>query len=81
MMRRTHSGCQRRFVPSRRYVAARAAGRDPRPDVAHVMSILTDESLRLKAVRRYQVLDTPPDGAFGRITSLVRASSTPQSRS
>ena len=35
------------------------------------MSTLTDESRRLAAVRRYQVLDTPPDGAFERITSLA----------
>ena len=35
------------------------------------MSTLTDESQRLAAVRRYQVLDTPPDGAFERITSLA----------
>lgn len=30
-----------------------------------------DESLRLEAVRRYDVLDTPPDGAFERITRLA----------
>ena len=37
------------------------------------MSTLTlpDESRRLAAVRRYHVLDTPPDGAFERITSLA----------
>ena len=29
------------------------------------------ETERLKAVRRYQVLDTPPDGAFDRITALA----------
>jgi sigma-B regulation protein RsbU (phosphoserine phosphatase) len=30
-----------------------------------------DEAQRLKAVRRYDVLDTPPDGAFDRITALA----------
>ena len=31
----------------------------------------TDESGRMSAVRRYGVLDTPPDGAFDRITALA----------
>ena len=35
------------------------------------MPIVTDEARRLAAVRRYEVLDTPPDGAFERITSLA----------
>jgi sigma-B regulation protein RsbU (phosphoserine phosphatase) len=30
-----------------------------------------DEDARMAAVRRYQVLDTPPDGAFDRITALA----------
>jgi eukaryotic-like serine/threonine-protein kinase len=30
-----------------------------------------DEASRLEAVRRYDVLDTPPDGAFDRVTSLA----------
>ncbi len=30
-----------------------------------------NESLRLAAVARYEVLDTPPDGAFDRITDLA----------
>ena len=30
-----------------------------------------DEDARLAAVRRYDVLDTPPDGAFDRITALA----------
>ncbi|MBC7596402.1 MAG: GAF and ANTAR domain-containing protein [Kineosporiaceae bacterium] len=34
-------------------------------------STLTDEPARLDAVRRYDVLDTPPDGAFDRITALA----------
>jgi len=32
---------------------------------------LTDEAGRLAAVRRYGILDTPPDGAFDRIASLA----------
>jgi sigma-B regulation protein RsbU (phosphoserine phosphatase) len=35
------------------------------------MATVTDEAQRLAAVHRYQVLDTPPDGAFDRITSLA----------
>jgi signal transduction histidine kinase len=30
-----------------------------------------DEAARLAAVRRYDILDTPPDGAFDRITALA----------
>lgn len=30
-----------------------------------------DEAARLEAVRRYDVLDTPPDGAFDRVTALA----------
>ena len=30
-----------------------------------------NEELRLAAVRRYDILDTPPDGAFDRITTLA----------
>lgn len=30
-----------------------------------------DEAARLDAVRRYDILDTPPDGAFDRITALA----------
>lgn len=33
--------------------------------------IPTNESERMDAVRRYDVLDTPPDGAFDRITALA----------
>lgn len=34
-------------------------------------SISTNEMLRMEAVRRYQILDTPPDGAFDRVTALA----------
>ncbi|MDQ1365839.1 MAG: phosphoserine phosphatase RsbU/P [Acidimicrobiaceae bacterium] len=30
-----------------------------------------DEDARIEVVRRYEILDTPPDGAFDRITSLA----------
>lgn len=30
-----------------------------------------DEAQRLEAVRRYDILDTPPDGAFDRVTALA----------
>lgn len=30
-----------------------------------------DESLRMNIVRRYAILDTPPDGAFDRVTALA----------
>ncbi|MDP9109671.1 MAG: GAF domain-containing protein [Pseudomonadota bacterium] len=33
--------------------------------------ILSDDTQRLQAVRRYDILDTPPDGAFDRITALA----------
>ena len=33
--------------------------------------IPADEAARLAAVRRYEILDTPPDGAFDRITALA----------
>ena len=33
--------------------------------------IREDEPQRLEAVRRYEILDTPPDGAFDRITALT----------
>jgi sigma-B regulation protein RsbU (phosphoserine phosphatase) len=39
--------------------------------VVQVVQVDTDEAQRLAAVRRYQVLDTPPDGAFERITALA----------
>jgi two-component sensor histidine kinase len=32
---------------------------------------LSGEAERMKAVRRYDILDSPPDGAFDRITALV----------
>ena len=32
---------------------------------------MRDEEARLAAVRRYDILDTPPDGAFDRVTALA----------
>ena len=37
----------------------------------HAELILEDEPQRLEAVRRYEILDTPPDGVFDRITALA----------
>lgn len=39
--------------------------------MAHASIIPADEPHRLAAVRRYNILDTPPDGAFDRITALA----------
>ncbi|HET7725759.1 MAG TPA: ATP-binding protein [Candidatus Limnocylindrales bacterium] len=39
--------------------------------VADPAIIPPDEAARLAAVRRYEILDTPPDGAFERITALA----------
>ena len=36
----------------------------------HPELIPPDEEQRLEAVRRYAVLDSPPDGAFDRIANL-----------
>jgi hypothetical protein len=33
--------------------------------------VAADEAQRLAAVRRYDILDTPPDGAFDRATALA----------
>ncbi len=38
---------------------------------ASASTIPHDEDARLAAVRRYQILDTPPDGAFDRVTQLA----------
>ncbi len=35
------------------------------------MTVIADEAGRLDAVRRYDILDTPPDGAFDRVTALA----------
>ncbi len=37
----------------------------------HALDASPDEAARMAAVRRYQILDTPPDGAFDRITALA----------
>ena len=44
----------------------------PRFSVNSPVAIIPDdEPQRLEAVRRYDILDTPPDGAFDRITALA----------
>ena len=35
------------------------------------MTTALDESARIDAIRRYDVLDTPPDGSFDRVTALA----------
>ncbi len=41
------------------------------PSPADALVLPLDEVGRMEAVRRYQILDTPPDGAFDRITALA----------
>jgi hypothetical protein len=43
----------------------------PRPDIRPGAPDARDEEGRMNAVRRYDLLDTPPDGAFDRITVLA----------
>ena len=43
----------------------------PRPAVRPGAPDARDEEGRMNAVRRYDLLDTPPDGAFDRITALA----------
>ena len=45
------------------------SGEGPHP--ADVLVLPPDEVGRMEAVHRYQILDTPPDGAFDRITALA----------
>ena len=45
---------------------------DPPPAIIEPSAIVPpDEAERLQAVRRYDILDTPPDGAFDRVTALA----------
>jgi GAF domain-containing protein len=37
----------------------------------YFLQVVVNEQQRLDAVRRYQILDTPPDGAFDRITAIA----------
>lgn len=39
--------------------------------MSNVDNQLPNEAARLAAVRRYDILDSPPDGAFDRITALA----------
>ena len=36
-----------------------------------IADVIHDENLRIAAVRRYEILDTPPDGSFDRITAIA----------
>ncbi|SHN28973.1 PP2C family protein-serine/threonine phosphatase [Cryptosporangium aurantiacum] len=49
--------------------SAASAGDQARPQVSGL--IPPNEAERLRAVRRYDILDTPPDGAFDRIAALA----------
>ncbi|MEA2277738.1 MAG: phosphoserine phosphatase RsbU/P [Solirubrobacteraceae bacterium] len=49
----------------------RDTDRYPRRVAIEAGLIPDDEDARLEAVRRYDVLDTPPDGAFDRVTALA----------
>src|ERR1700731_2372455 len=40
-------------------------------DQLSTSDIQTDEALRLAALRRYDILDTPPDGSFDRIAAIA----------
>lgn len=40
-------------------------------DASAPISSSERERLRIEALRRYRILDTPPDGAFDRVTALV----------
>ena len=44
---------------------------DPMIVAAAAVPRVTDESLRLAAVRRYEILDSPPEADFDRITALA----------
>jgi sigma-B regulation protein RsbU (phosphoserine phosphatase) len=41
------------------------------PDLRGGARVRDDEEARLAAVRRYDILDTPPDGAFDRVTAVA----------
>lgn len=41
------------------------------PQPSRDLLVPQNEDLRMQAVGRYEILDTPPDGAFDRITSLA----------
>lgn len=47
------------------------SGEDERTLTVDQALIPENEEERLKAVRRYDVLDTPPDGAFDRVTAIA----------
>lgn len=41
------------------------------PHSSNSSEIAPDEALRMEVVRRYAILDTPPDGAFDRVTAIA----------
>src|SRR5215210_8838919 len=75
-------GVRARHLPPRGRTKSRAAGSldDPqaRPHTVSGVAVVEhlipeNEQARLEAVRRYGILDTPPDGAFDRITRIAAA--------
>lgn len=54
--------------PERTFGDAKSSGMSAR---LKVMSLSDGEARRLAAVRRYDILDTPPDGSFDRITAIA----------
>lgn len=58
----------REVILALRHVIVADAGRHR---AAELEPLVHDEAARLEAVARYGILDTPPDGAFDRITALA----------
>ncbi|WP_239135219.1 hypothetical protein [Streptomyces sp. SID12488] len=54
-------------------VPAASPGGEPPPQLVPAVD---EERARLEAVRRYDILDTPPDGAFDRVGRSPRGCST-----
>ncbi len=47
------------------------SGMQPQPNIPPQTVVAVDELQRMAAVKRYDILDTPPDGAFDRITAIA----------
>lgn len=58
----------RDIVLSLRQAMLSEAGKHKEPDS---VTVLENERARMEEVARYEILDTPPDGAFDRITALA----------
>ncbi|MDJ0347347.1 hypothetical protein QMK19_39745 [Streptomyces sp. H10-C2] len=53
---------------------AQQASASREPERARPQLIPSDEVGRIAAVRRYDILDTPPDGAFDRVAAMCERS-------